>query len=79
MSKEPNFDVMSPKERRQWEAENGKKIILDAGTTREQKPRNVNTSKGNVLMKGDQPVDVAPKKAAPKKRGRPKGAKTKAK
>lgn len=79
MSKEPNFDVMSPKERRQWEAENGKKIILNPGPSREQKPRNVLTSKGNVLMKGDQPVDVASKKAAPKKRGRPKGSKKKAK
>jgi len=67
MSKEPNFDVMSPKERRQWEAENGKKIVLDAGPTRTQKLRNVNTSKGNVLMKGDQPVAAAPKKAAKKK------------
>ena len=39
----------------------------DAGPSREQKPRNVNTSKGNVLMKGDQPVAAAPKKAAKKK------------
>ena len=66
MSKEPNFDVMSPKERRQWEAENGKKIILNPGPTREQKPRNVNTSKGNVLMKGDKPVEAAVKKVKKK-------------
>ena len=57
----------------------GKVLPVDPGPTREQKPRNVLTSKGNVLMKGDQPVDVAPKKAAPKKRGRPKGSKKKAK
>tara|TARA_R100000482_G_C5116711_1_gene143443 strand:- start:453 stop:629 length:177 start_codon:yes stop_codon:yes gene_type:complete len=57
----------------------GKVPPVDPGPTREQKPRNVNTSRGNVLMKGDQPVDVAPKKAAPKKRGRPKGSKKKAK
>lgn len=57
----------------------GKVPPVDPGPTREQKPRNVLTSKGNVLMKGDQPVDVAPKKAAPKKRGRPKGSKKKAK
>ncbi len=57
----------------------GKMPPPDAGPSRTQKPRNVNTSKGNVLMKGDQPVAEAPKKAAPKKRGRPKGAKTKAK
>lgn len=44
----------------------GKVPPVDPGPTREQKPRNVLTSKGNVLMKGDQPVDVAPKKAAPK-------------
>ena len=57
----------------------GKAPPPDAGPSREQKPRNVLTSKGNVLKKGDQPVDVAPKKAAAKKRGRPKGSKKKAK
>ncbi len=37
--------------------------VPDAGPTRVQKERNVNTSKGNVLMKGDVPVKKVKKKA----------------
>ena len=45
----------------------GKMPPADAGPSRTQKLRNVNTSKGNVLMKGEMPVEAAPKKAAKKK------------
>jgi len=38
----------------------------DAGPSRTQKPRNVNTSKGNVLMKGDKPVAAVTKKVKKK-------------
>ena len=44
----------------------GKMPPADAGPSREQKPRNVNTSKGNVLMKGDKPVEAAVKKVKKK-------------
>jgi hypothetical protein len=44
----------------------GKMPPADAGPSREQKPRNVNTSKGNVLMKGDKPVETAVKKVKKK-------------
>ena len=44
----------------------GKMPPADVGPSREQKPRNVNTSKGNVLMKGDKPVETAVKKVKKK-------------
>ena len=44
----------------------GKMPPVDAGPSRTQKPRNVNTSKGNVLMKGDKPVAAATKKVKKK-------------
>ena len=44
----------------------GKMPPADAGPSRTQKPRNVNTSKGNVLMKGDKPVETAVKKVKKK-------------
>ncbi len=34
---------------------------------REKMPKNVNTSRGNVLMQGDSPVADVPKKSAKKK------------
>lgn len=45
----------------------GKMPPADVGPSRTQKLRNVNTSKGNVLMKGEMPAEAAPKKAAKKK------------
>ena len=44
----------------------GKMPPADAGPSRTQKPRNVNTSKGNVLMKGDKPVETVVKKVKKK-------------
>lgn len=44
----------------------GKMPPADVGPSRTQKPRNVNTSKGNVLMKGDKPVAAATKKVKKK-------------
>lgn len=46
VGKEPNFDVMSPKERRQWEAETGKKIPVQELVLPEPEPMNVMTTKG---------------------------------
>ena len=38
----------------------------DVGPTRKPKERNVNTSTGNVLMKGDKPVETVIKKVKKK-------------
>lgn len=46
VNKQPNFDVMSPKERRQYEAETGKKIPVAEMVTAEPKPQNVITTFG---------------------------------
>jgi hypothetical protein len=48
VGKGPNFDVMSPKERRQWEAETGKKIPVQELILPEPKPMNVITTKGTA-------------------------------
>tara|TARA_A100000172_G_scaffold80557_1_gene70469 strand:- start:3315 stop:3512 length:198 start_codon:yes stop_codon:yes gene_type:complete len=46
VNKQPNFDVMSPKERRQYEAETGKKIPVVETVSAEPEPQNVITTFG---------------------------------
>jgi len=67
VSKEPNFDVMSPKERRQWEAENGKIPVPEVAAS--QPPAmSVMTTRGVGKTNDSDEVKDAPvkKKAASK-------------
>ncbi len=66
VNKEPNFDVMSPKERRHWEAENGKKIPVQELVLPEPEPMNVMTTKGvaKTSAKAKKPAAKAKKKGS---------------
>tara|TARA_R100001509_G_scaffold143052_1_gene98607 strand:- start:273 stop:515 length:243 start_codon:yes stop_codon:yes gene_type:complete len=68
VSKEPNFDVMSPKERRQWEAENKQKIPVPEMVASQPPAMSVMTTRGVGKTNNSDEVKDAPvkKKAATK-------------
>ena len=68
VSKEPNFDVMSPKERRQWEAENNQKIPVPEMVASQPPAMSVMTTRGVGKTNDSDEVKNEPrKKKAPSK------------
>ena len=68
VSKEPNFDVMSPKERRQWEAENKQKIPVPEVVASQPPAMSVMTTRGVGKTNNSDEVKNEPrKKKAPSK------------
>ena len=68
VSKDPNFDVMSPKERRQWEAETGKKIPVPEVVASQPPAMSVMTTRGVGKTNNSDEVASGPrKKKAPSK------------
>lgn len=66
VSKEPNFDVMSPKERRQWEAETGKKIPVPEVVASQPPAMSVMTTRGvGKTNNSDEVANEPRKKKAP--------------
>lgn len=66
VSKEPNFDVMSPKERRRWEAETGKKIPVPEVVASQPPAMSVMTTRGvGKTNNSDEVANEPRKKKAP--------------
>ncbi len=68
VNREPNFDVMSPKERRQWEAENKQKIPVPEVVASQPPAMSVMTTRGvGKTNNSDEVKNEPPKKKAPSK------------
>ena len=68
VGKKPNFDVMSPKERRQWEAETGKKIPVPEVVASQPPAMSVMTTRGvGKTNNSDEVANEPRKKKAPSK------------
>ena len=78
VSKEPNFDVMSPKERRQWEAENKQKIPVPEVVASQPPAMSVMTTRGvGKTNNSDEVKDVPVKKKAATNKAATKAKKSK--